>query len=212
MSAGRTITAVTGVLAAALILSAVVVWQASRAAFTATTANPGNEWEAGDVQLVDDDGGGASLVLGSALFAASPMVPGDPASVHCINVTYGGTVPAPVRLYADTVTGTGFDTYLDLTVEEGTGASDPACTGFTAASVVFDATHRSAVAPTVAAPAGTLADFVTHSTDYASGAGSWTPVAAAQVRSYRFTVAIRDDNAARGLTASARFLWEAQNA
>jgi hypothetical protein len=212
MTPGRMISAVTAVLAAALILSAAVVWQASRAAFTATTANPGNAWEAGDVQLVDDDGGGASLVTGTALFAASPMVPGDPPSVHCINVTYGGTVAAPVKLYADTVTGTGFGTYLDLTVEEGAGAADPACTGFTTASTLFDATHRSAAAPTVAAPAGTLADFVTNSVDYASGLGGWTPSALSQVRSYRFTIAIRDDNDARGLTAATRFLWEARNA
>ena len=44
---------------AALMASALVVWQGSYAAFSATTSNAGNNWATGGVSLTDDDAGSA---------------------------------------------------------------------------------------------------------------------------------------------------------
>ena len=77
---------------AALLVSALLVWQASNAAFSATTSNPGNSWTAGSVTLTDDDGG-TSPTTGTAMFSAAGLVPGSTGS-HCIAVTSTGTVPA----------------------------------------------------------------------------------------------------------------------
>lgn len=65
-------------LPAALIVSAVVVSQASYSAFTATTTNPGNNWNTGNLSLIND-----SAV---ALFSVNNIKPGDWGS-KCITVT-----------------------------------------------------------------------------------------------------------------------------
>ena len=69
-------------LAAALMISGLLVFQSSRAAFTDTTDNTGNSLSAGTVTLVDDD---ATAVM----FNVSNMKPGD-SSQNCILVTYQG--------------------------------------------------------------------------------------------------------------------------
>ncbi len=65
---------------------------ASRAAFTATTDNTGNAFNAATIALTDDDGG-------TAMFNVTGMVPGDTAE-GCITVTYTGTAdPTVVKIY-----------------------------------------------------------------------------------------------------------------
>src|SRR3954453_22493393 len=90
----------------AVFTSAVMVFHATQAAFTATTANTGNNVGSGSVALSDNDADGA-------LFTMSNAKPGD-TQTKCINVAYTGTLPAQVRLYA---TGVGtLAPYLTLTV------------------------------------------------------------------------------------------------
>ena len=84
MTATRRIQA-TAALLSLLIVSA-LVYRTSSAAFTDNTDNPANNWAAGTVTLVDDDGDNAS----SAMFDTTNMVPGDSIS-NCIEVDYTGS-------------------------------------------------------------------------------------------------------------------------
>jgi hypothetical protein len=220
---GRASSAV--VLAVGMVVSAATVWQASQAAFTATTANPGNSFSTGTVVLNDKDGGGTPMT-GTAIFNVGALEPGD-SITRCLNVTYSGSaVTTPIRFYTTTTTdptvGGGpqtLGTYLTVVVEEGTGATDTACTGYSSAgaTTVFDTTHRSGTAATAARPAGSMADLTGNNTSYASGlTGAWTPAPASPSRSYRFTVGLpgtgsdTTDNTLQNRTLITTFTWETQ--
>ena len=102
-------------------MAALPTWSA----FSGTTADAGNSFQAGTVTLTDDDSTSAMMTLGG-------MRPGDGDSA-CIMVTYTGSLPASVRLLG-TTTGSGLAPFLDLKVTRGTkpaGTFD-SCTGFTA--------------------------------------------------------------------------------
>ena len=103
-------------------------------------------------------------------------------------------------MYTSAVTTTNaLSTYLNLTVEEGTGGSFGSCTGFSAAGTDFT---------------GTLANFGTTATGFATGVGSFaltgTPT---ETRSYRFTYTVdpATPNSVQNGTASATFVWEADS-
>ncbi|WP_152189015.1 hypothetical protein [Georgenia satyanarayanai] len=74
-----------------LVVSALLIWQASYAAFTDKTDNSGNSWSAGTVTITDDD-------EGRAMFAAANLAPGSGGSEE-ITVTYEGTLNAVVKVY-----------------------------------------------------------------------------------------------------------------
>jgi hypothetical protein len=111
--------------AVALLACTSVIWRTSSAAFTGTTSNPGNRWQAGTVTLNDDDGGGTDPLAGTTMFSTSTgqgtLKPGD-TGTHCITVTYNGslTSPSAVKLYATGLTDGGLAQYLDLTIEQDT--------------------------------------------------------------------------------------------
>lgn len=177
----------------ALVASSALVYQASNAAFTASTDNGSNTWSSGTVALADDDSS-------SVMFNATGLKPGN-SRIACINVTYSGTLAGNVRLYVTSPSGT-LGQYLDLTVEEGTGAAG----GNTASCVGFSATS------TLSAVGATLASFTTAHSNFGNGASTWAPTGAApESRSYRITTTLQDNNAAMGLSAAATFTWEAQN-
>ena len=172
----------------ACLLVSLLVFRSSRGAFATTTANSGNSIAAGTVDLVDDDSG-------SALITVSAMKPAD-SVVRCITVTYQGSLAAAtIRLYG-TSGGTGLGTYLDTTIEEGTGGAFGDCTGFSAASTVFS---------------GTLAGFAAAHTGFSNGAAAFTTSSTPTARTFRFTLTLEDNNAAQGLTALPTFTWEAQS-
>lgn len=77
-----------------LVISAVLVWQASYAAFTDTTANRGNSWTAGSVTITDNR-------EGVAMFQATDLVPGAAPAGQTITATYEGTLDADVKLYGE---------------------------------------------------------------------------------------------------------------
>lgn len=183
-----------GVVGSLALVSWLVV-SGSSAVFTDATDSAGNSFTAGDIDLVDDD-------TGSALFTVAAMEPGQAVS-DCIEVTYQGSIPDPSGVvvysggYADSGT---LGTFLNLTVEEGTGGAFGDCTGFVpdGPSIVSD----------------TLAGFDGTFVDYASGAGSWDPAGTPESKTYRITVGLDPsaDDSQQGASVSGLTLtWEIQS-
>jgi hypothetical protein len=186
----------------AVVASGALVWQSSYSAFSATTSNPTNNWTAGTVALTDND-------ANTALFTAANLKPGS-TGARCIVVSSSGSLPSAVKLYGTgysstpTTPGKNLGDVISLKVEEGTGATNAACAGF-----VPDA------APAATIFNGTLSSFAGKA-DFASGAGTWTPVGVStgsESKSYRvsYTLSSTADNGYQGASASIGFTWEAQN-
>jgi hypothetical protein len=157
------------------------------AAFWSRTSNAGNGFEAGTVHLRDNDGG-------AVMFDVSGMRPADPARTSCITVTYDGSLDAAARLYA-TVSSSGVEQYVNVTVETGTTTSGYGdCSGFTAIQTLYNGTLS-------ALPASWAAGV-------AEPGNPWTT---GEAHTYRFTVSLQNNAAAQGKTATVTFTWEAQN-
>jgi hypothetical protein len=172
-----------------------MVWQASNAAFTASTTNGPNTFSAGTVALTDNDSG-------TALFNASNLKPGSTGTA-CIRVTYSGSLPAGVRLYAQSPsTVNGLDAQITLTVDEGTNSTGTAGTCGTWTSGTGGAGIGSSL----------LSTFGTARTNFGNGVGSWNPAGPATM-DYQFTYSLSAaaPNTAQGGSASVTFVWEAQN-
>ncbi len=91
-------------------------------AFSATTVNAGNTFDAGTVSISDND-------AGTAMYTIANATPGTPV-VRCITVTYTGSLPASVHLYGSAVGAIG--PFVDLSIDKGTGTSPfSSCTNFT---------------------------------------------------------------------------------
>jgi hypothetical protein len=176
----------------AVMSSGAMVWQASQAAFSGSTTNPTNSWNAGAVTLSDDDSN-------AAMFTATGLTPASPSGVKCIKVTYTGDVAAPVKLYATSLTGS-LGTYLPLTIEMGAAAGAGAfanCGAFSVTSTLYSP--------------GTVAGFAGSYTDYSTGlATGWTPSTNGDYRVFRFTYSVANNNSANGQACTANFVWEAQ--
>jgi len=178
----------TVVLASALagaMVSGLLVWGASDAAFSAITTNPTNSWTAGTVAISDDDSNGTIVNL-------TGLLPGDNGQ-KCITVSYTGNAPAAVRLYVSAATGT-LAPYITFTAEQGSGGSWASCTGFT---------------PTVSSGATTLAAFRTAHSSHATGFGNWNPPGV-QARTYRITWSFAGDTDALNDSTGMSLTWEAQ--
>lgn len=168
------------------------------ASFSAATQSNGNEIVTGTVNVGDNDNG-------TALYTATGVKPGDTVS-RCIKVTYNGTLPAAMRMYASGTPGA-LAPYVDLTITQGTQASSsfPSCTGFTA----------DAGAPLFS---GTLEAFELNRTGYASGIAT-TPGATANwdsgaSRVYRIDATLQSnapDSVQGASTGSHSFVWEARD-
>jgi hypothetical protein len=164
------------------------------AAFTATTSNAGNNVTSGSVAIGDNDGGSTPLYL------ATNQKPGD-TQVKCIKVTYTGSLPSSVKLYASSGITNG--TAFNLKVERGTQSTGafPACGDFAATSTAYD---------------GAIGSF---GTTYAGGVDGKASAAAWATNdevAYRFTVTTNDDATANAHTSTQStgahtFTWEARN-
>jgi predicted ribosomally synthesized peptide with SipW-like signal peptide len=175
------------------------------AAFTDTTANGGNQFVAGSVDIDDNDNGTALLSLTNAQPGSS--------DTGCIIVTTNGSLDSNVRVYG-TTTGTGLDPYVLLTVTRGTFAGAPpaydSCTGFTPDAVDYLGQGNGVIYN------GTLQGFPDNwtagVTDPTAGSPeTWTT---GETHVYQFTVSIQntgDPNAAQGLNAQQVITWEARN-
>jgi hypothetical protein len=118
----------------------------TQAALSDTTDNSGNEFNAGEIDITDNDGGA------SFMYQVENALPGDTVS-RCIQVSYTSTpnLDSTVELYMATPIGT-VGSYVDMTVEVGTQTSPvfPDCTDFAADENIytgtlsaFQATHNS---------------------------------------------------------------------
>jgi hypothetical protein len=198
--ASRTSKVLAATVPLGIIASGVLVWQASYAAFSSTTANPNNTFSAGSVTLTDDH------QPSTVMFNAGGLRPGSTGS-GCIKVTYNGTIASAVKMYVksgDLTNTTGdLSPYLTLQVAEGTGnAAD--CSDFAGGSNIYNPTGSGGTT-------FTLADFATNKSTYASGVSAWTPSAAGSTKTYKVTYWLQDINAAQGKNNTVKFTWEAQN-
>jgi hypothetical protein len=183
-------------IAAALVLSA-VVWSAGTwSAFDRTASSPGNSVATGTVALADNAGGAPLLSLSGARSGSSVT--------SCTKVTYSGTVPAGVRLYA-TIGGTGLADDLTLTITRGTIAGTPAaksCTNFVADTTSYLSKGAGVIY------GGTLAAFPASagsalSDPTSEAAAEW---ADGEAHAYKLTVTMPSASGA-GKTATADFTW-----
>jgi hypothetical protein len=168
------------------------------AAFSSDTGNTDNSYAAGTVFLTGN--GGAGSFSGST--AAEPGAD----SGGCVTVTYGGSLPAHVRLYVST-TGN-IAPYLTVKITRGSGSAGfPSCTGFTAdaddyaglgAGVVYDG--MVAALPT-SGPTGLLDPT-------AGDPETWTT---GESHSYRYEVTVSSDTAGQNRSGTVRFGFQASN-
>lgn len=183
--------AVAAAVIAGMLGSGAFVWQGTNAAFTATTQNGANNWTAGAVTLGDDDSN-------TALFTAAGLVPGSTDN-KCIRVSYTGNVAASVKLYVQSSAGT-LAPYIDLVVEEGTGVGNvgtfAGCGGFSGTPIYT----------------GTLANFASTNSAWASGVGSFAPSTNTDFKVYKFTYTLNaaTPNGMQSATCSATFQWESR--
>jgi hypothetical protein len=186
-----------------LLVSAGLVWQSSKAAFTATTDNPGNSWEAGTVTLDSDPG--------TAVFTtASKIKPDDPQS-QCIDVTYQGNLAtAGVQLYASGKAesdggsdGAVLDTQLMMEIH--IGDSDDTCA--TQGAATWTELTTAGTGDSI----DTLAGYTGWGDSLVTG---WSPNTAGQSRAFLFTHELPTSGSvdlAQGDTATLTFVWETRN-
>jgi predicted ribosomally synthesized peptide with SipW-like signal peptide len=95
-------------------------------AFSSVTSSDGNEIRTGTVVLDDND-------AGSSMSFVNDAAPGTSVT-SCIKVSYNGSLPAAVGLYAQATAPFGsLAQYVDVTITQGTQvvSTFPDCTGFT---------------------------------------------------------------------------------
>ena len=171
----------------AIALLGLLAVEASRSA-VASTPHPRNSH---DVAMV-----GEGPV--PALFSAQQLGPGQ-TMTSCIAVdSTTHDVPGDLRLYSGAITDPdGLASFLDITIEEGTGGSVGSCDGFVAFHTIV---------------VETLATFAAAHTDYATGVGDCLH-SDHRSMGYRISIALDKDapNSRQGQTVSnLAFYWEAQ--
>lgn len=188
---GRSAPVVAAAVVLGLLTSGALVWQASTAAFTATTNNSANTWTAGSIALSDNDSGSALF-----LSASYPNLKPGSTDYKCIDVTFTGNVLSTVKLYSSDPTGD-LGEWLEMKIEE--GPTTKAC---------LDPTGWDS---TLTAASQSLDEFyaVPHTT-WVNGVGTWAPAVTA-TRRFKFTFLLRDNNNAMGDTTSVNYTWEARS-
>jgi hypothetical protein len=176
-----------GVVPVSIVVSGLLVWQSSYAAFSSTTDNPTSNWTTGTVSLSDDDSSGA-------LFTATGLAPGM-TGTKCILVTSSGSLASTVKLYATGLSGT-LGTDINLVVAEGTPGNFTSCGSFAGTTLYT----------------GTVAGFAGASSSFATGVSSWAPTGSGSAsKTFRFVYTVNSASTAQGATAGLGFTWEAQN-
>ena len=178
------VAAITALVAAAAV--SISIMQYSKAAFTATTSNSSSNWATGSVVLSDDDSG-------TAMFSSSNMTAGQ-SVVKCIAVTYSGTLTSGVSVKLYGTSSGALASYLNLTVQQGTGGGFGTCTGFSGSQIY----------------SGTASGFSSTYTGFGAGLTGFSPSANPETHTYRFTITVQNDNNAQNKTATADYSWEAQ--
>ena len=174
-------------VAVGLLLSGVLTWTTSYAAFSATTQNGANSWATGRVQLDTD--------RTTALLQVDELWPGATGS-RCLTVTSSGSVPGEVRLYGAGLTGPALlAANIRLDVVQGSTGSAADCSDFVPA----------------AAPPSFTSTLAAYPTGYAAGGSPWVLAGdVGEQRVYRvsYTVDPNADNATQAQTATMSLVWE----
>ncbi len=184
----------------ALLGSGALVYQASNAAFTASTSTGSNSWTAGTVAVTNSSSG-------SALFNPTAVKPHSSNAVSsCLRVTYTGSLASDVQFYvtgyANPVAGANsrnLGSYLRVNVElSSTETTNAACAGFTATNTFVN--PGGSGGDTLATLAGYGAWGSALET-WSAAAGNVTP----RTRSYKITYWLPDFDEAgiTGATANA---------
>jgi hypothetical protein len=180
-------------------LAATAIAAATWSSFSKTSANPSNSFSAGTVSLGDND-------AGSSVLSLSSVRPGGTSS-GCIRATYNGSLSSAVHLYGST-TGS-LAQYLTLTITRGTetAPSFPSCSTFSADATNYIGSGAGVIY------SGTLANFSSTNTDYATGLVDPSTWSSGNSHSFKFTLTLPSGAAAaaQGLSSTAAFTWEAQN-
>lgn len=173
---------------------------ATFSAFSSTTTNSsgtGNKFVAGTVTLSDND-------AGTHMYSVTNQKPGVD-TVKCIQVTYGGSLDADVKLYTTTTTIPAAAANVTLTIKKGIstgGTGFPDCGTFTSQATIYT---------------GSLYDFQQNKNSWDDGvsaypgalATKWTG-SASESLVYQFTLAVNDNGA--GVDSGLhQFTWEARN-
>lgn len=196
-----------------LVVSLALTWGSTHAAFSASTGNTGNSWQAGSVVIDHSQ-------RGSALFTTvsdGALRPGSTRS-SCIRLDYTGSLPADIRMYVGTpATGTDtLDPYLVMSVERGADVTSSTtvaanCAGFpenAPRTFLYNTDQANGSAPDAAR---TLAHLKTRHPDFRDGVVVSTATPANTHLTLRITYAVADDNGAQNKQSSATFTWEARN-
>ena len=177
--------------AGALALAAGLVWQSAYAGFTDTTTALTAGVSTGTVALTNEIEGIAALTL-------PDMKPGQ-SFTECIAVTYTGSEPAQVKLYARdrSQSTSGLTSALTFSWTAGTGGGvNDDCAGFVPGGVTVTTSMSS------------------FPTTFASGQLSWNTAGGTvpEKRTYRFTYSLSSSAPAsvKGASAALTFVWEAQ--
>lgn len=178
-------------LPAALLVSGLVVSQASYSAFTAETTNKGNNWTSGAIELSDNDNE-------AALFSVSDIKPGDWGS-KCIVVTADSSVADTTVAMTATTVGTPTELNKQILVQ------------VTDVPVVGDVCPAATTALT---PAGGDADLTlfTAATPGAALSADWTDVPKEGQKGYQINwlyLSGANNNDSAGQTAAVDFTWTA---
>jgi hypothetical protein len=179
----------------AMLAVGALVFQASHAAFSATTVNPSDSWSAGQINLSDDDSN-------TAMFTVTNAKPGDTGS-KCIVVSSSAaqTYTTAVKIYASSIASAtnSLDTNLTLKIDEGTGGTFANCAGFSAGATLYNSS---------------LSGFTSTYTNFSNGlATSFAPTGGSlQSKVFKFTWTLNSGaaNSVQGGTAGCAFTWEAQ--
>ena len=152
----------------AVLGSGALVFQASNAAFTATTQSGANTFAAGTVVLTNS-------TSGSALFSVTGIKPGAALAAsqyQCVTVDYKGSLASSVKLYLANFSNPAagahshnLGSYLRVKIEQSsTTTSDAACTGFTATGTYVNAGGSGG---------DDSASLSTAATNWSNGLGAW---------------------------------------
>jgi hypothetical protein len=179
--------------AAAILAVAATHLRPADARFTATTSNTGNTLTTGTVVLT------GTAATGSQFFTVSNAIPGSTA-ITCVITTYTGSLPATVRMYVPSATGT-LSSYMVFRLQVGTGTNTD-CSDFTATTTLYNTTGMRAASQTLAA-------FITASNTWANGVGAWSATTNT-TRTWKLEWIVQSTDAAQSQTTSFQPRWEAQ--
>jgi hypothetical protein len=180
-------------------VAALLIWQGSNAAFSATTDNTNDAWATGNLALTNNGGGTTYSGTTAALFTETNLKPGD-LGAKCITVQSSGTLAGTLKLYRGTVSGTNsaaLSAALGVTVDAvavGAGTNVEAnCAGYSGGTsgAVYNGT-LSAMASTYAAASGTAVAGGAQRVVYRIG----------------WTISPTADNSVQSSSAQADLIWE----